>query len=93
MKTAEELLEMASKIPRKRDGIGVYARFRPAAFKLRDAGYTWEEAAKIFTENGEVIDNIPSFCSSMSRAYNIEIRKLNRKALEEKEQKEAVKGK
>jgi len=73
---AEELLEIAESIPQKPDGRNVWAKFRPAAFVLRDKGYHWGEIATIISEGGEPVANIDSFCASMSRTYNAHLRKL-----------------
>ena len=74
--TAEELLEIAKSVPPKGEGRNVWARFRPAAFALREKGYHWQEIAKIFIDTGESIPNVESFCASMSKGYNDHLRKL-----------------
>lgn len=74
--TADELLEYAESSPPKGDGRNVWARFRPAAFVLREKGYHWPEIAQKFADAGETISNVDSFCASMSRSYNDHVRKL-----------------
>ena len=74
--TADELLEYAETSPPKGDGRNVWARFRPAAFVLREKGYHWPEIAQKFIDAGESVPNVESFCASMSRAYNDHVRKL-----------------
>lgn len=76
--TADELLKHAESMPAKDDSRNNWTRFRPAAFVLRDKGYQWSEIAQKLIDAGESIPNpsIESFCSSMSRAYNQNVRCL-----------------
>jgi len=74
--TSEELLKIARSIPVKTEGRNSWARFRPAAFVLREKGYPWPEIARILTENGDSITNVESFCACMSKAYNDHLREL-----------------